>query len=81
MQKHLPSVMVFIDFSKAFENIIHECMFSILNVYGIPSPVISAIKMMYDNIRVEVNSPDGDSEYFENFTGAMQGNTLSHTCL
>jgi hypothetical protein len=37
------------DFEKAFDSIDREIMFKILPLYGIPDPIIRAIKVLYTN--------------------------------
>ena len=74
---NLPSIMVFIDFSKAFDSINHQAMFKILAAYDIPERIINAIMLMYTNIKAKVVSPDGDTDYFQIFSGVMQGDTLA----
>ena len=74
---HLPSIMVFIDFSKVFDSINHQAMFKILAAYDIPERIINAIMLMYTNIKAKVVSPDGDTDYFQIFSGVMQGDTLA----
>ena len=41
------AVLVFIDFKKAFESIIRDKMFKILEAYGIPSETVNAIRESY----------------------------------
>ena len=44
-RNHLPSVMVFIDFSKAFDSINHTIMFRIQSAYDIPKRLLEAIML------------------------------------
>ena len=76
-KNHLPAVMVFIDFCKAFDSINHQAMFAILKAYGIPERIMNAIMEIYRNIKAKVKSPDGDTDYFEILAGVMQGDTLA----
>ena len=69
--------MVFIDFSKAFDSINHQAMFKILAAYYIPERITNTIMLMYTNIKAKVVSPDGDTDYFQIFSGVMQGDTLA----
>jgi hypothetical protein len=46
-RKHLPAVMTFIDFKKAFNSILRGKMLRILDAYGIPGPVVRAISAKY----------------------------------
>ena len=52
--KNLPLAIIFIDFSKAFESIHRERMFKILEAYGIPSSIVNAIKLIYENSSAQV---------------------------
>ena len=38
---------------------------------------VAAITILYRNTKVKVRSPDGDTEYFDIFAGALQGDTLA----
>jgi len=55
---HLPSIMVLIDFSKAFVSINHQAMFNI------PERITNAIMLKCNNIKEKVLSPDGETDYF-----------------
>ena len=74
---HLPSVMVFIDFTKAFDSVNQQVMFKILAAYDIPKRIVDAIILMYTDIKAKVLSPDGDTDFFEILAGIMQGDTLA----
>jgi len=50
-------------------------MKKILIAYGIPAEIVSAIIMMlYENTRSLVQSPDGDTDFFDIKAGVLQGN-------
>ena len=55
---HLPSIMVLIDFSKAFVSINHQAMFNI------PERITNVIMLKCSNIKGKVLSPDGETDYF-----------------
>ena len=76
-RKHLPAVITFIDFRKAFDSIHRSKMMRILEAYGIPSPIVSAIGAMYANTTAKVLSPDGETETFPILAGVLQGDTLA----
>ena len=69
--------MVFIDFSKAFDSIHRDRMFSILEAYGIPPMIVQAIKLIYENSSAQVLTPDGETSFFEILAGIFQGDTLA----
>ena len=76
-QKQLPAVIIFVDFSKAFDSIDRSKMEQILEAYGIPNEMIKAIMIMYKNTRAFVRSPDCDTEFFDIIAGVLQGDTLA----
>ncbi|MCP4491873.1 MAG: reverse transcriptase family protein [Gammaproteobacteria bacterium] len=71
------AAMVFVDFSKAFDSINRDAMFHILHLYGIPPPIIQAIKVMYTNSSSRVRTSDGLTEAFLTLIGVLQGDTLA----
>ena len=75
--KNLALAMVFIDFSKAFDSIHRERMFQILSAYGIPTSIINAIKLIYENSCAHVITPDGETKFFNILSGIFQGDTLA----
>ena len=76
-QKQLPAVIIFVDFSKAFDSIDRSKMEQILEAYGIPNEIIKAIMIMYKNTQAFVRSPDGDTEFFNIIARLLQGDTLA----
>ena len=74
---NLKAIITYIDFSKAFGTINHGQMFKILHGYGIPEHHVSAIKDMYSNTQVKVQSPDWETEPFQVTSGVLQVNTLA----
>jgi hypothetical protein len=74
---NLPAIITFIDFRKAFDTIHRGKMLKILNAYGIPNQIVSAIGMMYESTMARVISPDGETDLFEIAAGVLQGDTLA----
>ena len=70
-QKQLPAVIIFVDFSKAFDSIDRSNMEQVLEAYGIPNEMIKAIMIMYKNTRTFVRSPDCDTEFFDIIAGVL----------
>ena len=66
---NLSEVVLFIDFSKAFNSIDIKNMKHILKSYGIPAEAVNAIMMLYMNTRSMVRYPDGDTQFLEITTG------------
>ena len=46
-------------------------MEQILLAYVLPKETVAAIMTLYRNSKVEVRSPDGDTEYFDIFAGVL----------
>ena len=69
--------LVFVDFSKAFDSVDRNMMFKILKLYGIPSTIIEAIRVLYTDTSATVLSPDGETSPFDICAGILQGDTLA----
>ena len=52
-------------------------MEQILFTYRLSKETVTAIMMLYKNMKVKVRSPDGDTDYFDIVAGVLQGDTLS----
>ena len=76
-RKNLKSVILFVDFSKAFDSVHRGKMLKILKAYGIPDQLVSAIDKLYEGTRAKVISPDGETDYFTILAGVLQGDTLA----
>ena len=50
-------------------------MEQILLAHGLPKETVPAIMILYKNTKVKVRSPDGDTDYFDNVAGVLQGDT------
>ena len=74
---HLPAIITFIDFRKAFDTIHRGKMLKILRAYGIPEQLVKAIGGMYESTRAKIISPDGETELFDILAGVLQGDTLA----
>ena len=75
--KQLPAILLFIDFSKAFDSIHRQKMREILLAYKIPKETVNAIMILYSNTKSMIRSPDGDTDFFEITSGVLQGDTLA----
>ena len=72
--KNLQATILFVDFTKAFDSIYRGKIEQIL-ANGPPKETVVAIMMLYRNTKVEVRSPDGDTDYFDIVAGVLQGDT------
>ena len=67
----------FIDFTKAFDYVVRENMWSKLLKVGIRGKVINVIRSMYENIKSRVKSDNNLSNDFSCLLGVRQGECLS----
>ena len=83
--KNLQAILLFVDFTKAFDSIHRGKMELILLAYILPKETEEAITILYRNTKVKVRSPDGDTEYFDIVAGVLKGDALAPyrliTCL
>ena len=75
--KNLPATLLFIYFSQTFDSINREKMKDILIIYGIPTEIVNAILILYNNTHSMVISHDGDISFFDITTGVLHGDKLS----
>ena len=75
--KNLKAILLFIDFSKAFDSVHRGKLEEIMLAYGIPKEIVDAITMLYKNTKSMVRSPDGDTDFFDVVAGVLQGDTLA----
>ena len=52
-------------------------MFEIFGLYGIPKPMIEAIRVLYTNTSLTIMTPDGETEPIDISAGILQGDTLA----
>ena len=74
---HIPAVLDFVDFRKAFDSVSRERLFDILAAYGIPQEIIKTIRATYTNTTAQVITEDGNTEYFSIEAGVLQGDTIA----
>ena len=70
--KSLGATQLFVDFS-----IHREKMEQIFIAYGLPKETVTALYMLYRNIKVKVCSPDGNTDFFNIVAGFLQRDTLA----
>ena len=72
---HIPAVLDFVDFRKAFDSVSRERLFDILAAYGVSQEIIKAIRAAYTNTTAQVITEDGNTEFFSIEAGVLQGDT------
>ena len=63
--KNLEVTLLLVDFTKVFDSIHRGKMEQILLVYSLPPKTLTAIMMLYRNIKVKVRSLDGEHRFFQ----------------
>ena len=61
---HIPAVLDFVDFRKAFDSVSRAMLFDILAAYGVPQAIIKAIRAAYTNTTALVITEDGNTDFF-----------------
>ena len=61
--KNLRATILFIDLSTSFDSIHRGNMAEILNSYGIPYEIISAMLIAYKNTKSIMRTDDGDTKF------------------
>ena len=56
--------LIFFYFSKAFDLVDRDKMFKILGLYGIPTKIINAIKVLYKDTISSILTSDGETAFF-----------------
>ena len=74
---NLKSIIVFVDFRKAFDSIHSGKTMQMLKAYGVPETLVGVISKLYGNTRARVVTPDGDIELFDIIAGVLQADTLA----
>ena len=77
MQKNLEATLLFVDLSKLFDSIHRGKREQIFLAYGPPKETVTAIMMLYKSAKINVRSPDGDTDFFNIVAGVLQGDALA----
>ena len=77
LAKNLLAIILFVDFTNAFDSIHRGKMEQILLAFGIPKETIEAITILYRNTKVKVRSPDRNTDYFDIVEEVLQGDALA----
>ena len=75
--KNLVATILFVDFTQVFDSIHRGKMEQISHAYSLPKETVTAIMMLYRNMKVKVHSSDGDTDYLDIVAGVLQGDTLA----
>ena len=70
-------VMLFIDYSKAFDSVNWTLLEEVLRAYKVPANLVKAIMSLYNNPSARIRTPEGLSDAFSLFQGVLQGDTLA----
>lgn len=54
IEQNMPLYMVFIDFSKAFDSLSRQGLWSVLKKYGCPDKFVNVVKSFHDGIQTSV---------------------------
>ena len=76
-EQNIPSILLFIDFERAFDSLDWNFMLKCLNVFGFGPSLIRWIETFCTNISSCVLNNSLYSQYFEVQRGVRQGNPLS----
>ena len=75
--KQLLTVIIFINFKKAFDSVHRGTPMKIFLAYGIPKAIVDIMGLLYTNMKAWVITPDGMTSYFDMQTGVLQGDMLA----
>ena len=73
----LASVLVLMDFKKAFDSVHRRTLMKILRAYGIPKEIIDLFEKLYTDTKAQVLTPEELTELFNIMAGVLQGDTLA----
>ena len=75
--KNLEETQFFVDFSKAFDFIYRGKIAVILQVYNLAKEIVTALMIVYKNMKAIVHSPDNVIDFFDIVTGVFKRDNLS----
>ena len=76
-ERKLTSVILFIDFKRAFDSLHRGILMRILRAYGIPEKLVKLIQCSYEDTLARVKTEDGLTEAIAILAGVLQGDTLA----
>ena len=77
-ERKLTSVILFIDFKRAFDSIHRSTLMRILRAYGIPDKLVRLIKCSYRETIARVKTEDGLTEAIAILAGVLKGGISLH---
>ena len=78
-EQHRNLYITFIDFTKAFDTVNRQLLFSILEKIGCPPKLINLIKHLYTNVKARLIVDGELSKFFDYNSGVKQGCKLAPT--
>ena len=84
-EKRSAAVIMYIDFTAAFDSISRQYLLKALHEYGVPLKYCRLVKAIYDSakVRVRLQEPGGEKTYSPNINvrrGVIQGDIPSPVC-
>jgi hypothetical protein len=70
-------VVVFVDYTKAFDSVDRSALGQILRLYGVPGELAGPVMPLYKGTTATVRTPEGITEAFPTTSGILQGDTLA----
>ena len=78
-ERNQPLYALFVDFTKAFDSVNREALWSVLGKFGCPSKFVNLIKCFHIGMKAKVQSCGSTSDNFDSVTGVKQGCVLAPT--
>ena len=69
--------MCFVDLEKAFDRVLRVVLWGVLREYGVPDPLIGAVRSLYDRCQSLVHIAGSKSDAFPVRVGLRQGCPMS----
>ena len=76
MQKNLEAILLFEDFSLAFDSLDRGKIEQILVAYSLPKESVAAIMILNKNTKGNIRSSNGDTHFIDIVVDAQQRDTL-----